>query len=639
MNNPNDLTPEVWHEVKNAPFEIQGITGENTKGVAVYNGSSVCYMNSYDNQIWNKVKDAPFHIQGITGDNANGVAVYNGSSVRYMNSYDNQIWNKVKDAPFHIQGITGENTKGVAVYNGSSVRYMNSYDNQIWNKVKDAPFHIQGITGNNATGVAVFNGSSVCYMNSYDNQIWNELEDAPFDIQAITGDNANGVIIFNMQQQRAAYMNSYNENVWHEFFSKFRGSAGRSTPFEIQGVTGDNANGMAAFNGKKVAFDNNFSWKLIETFPGWLPIQIAFYYSFPLLEFSGKGQSIAILSFGGKIDMDELKNDFRAMRMAMPNIKEVIVNGPIPPRQDNGGSVETHLDVEIIGALCPDAQITIYRAPNKFSEFANAVNRAVADNNSIISISWGAAEDNWGDNRESLEAALAKAANKGVTVCVSSGDGGSSDVRSGNRAAQAKDGMAHVNYPASSPYVLACGGTELLRGQVNFGYGTIPVTQEIVWNNSNIGGGATGGGVSNLFPMPQWQIEADINIPNANNEKTGRVVPDVSGLAAGRDWAIFESGDRELTGGTSAVAPLWASLIALINEKRDSVDKAPLGFINESLYELASDADLPLFNDIITGNNKPTSDYPGYEAEVGFDACTGWGTPRINLFLELAALD
>ncbi|PHS05742.1 MAG: peptidase S53 [Kordia sp.] len=361
-----------------------------------------------------------------------------------------------------------------------------------------------------------------------------------------------------------------------------------------------------------------------ETYPGLLPMQIAKHYGFPL-QYTGKEQSIAIISLGGEINMDELKKDFQAMRVPMPDIKVVLVEPEsITTEQNQMPSGETHLDVEVIGSICPEAKITIYRGPNP-SGLAAAVKKAVADKNSVISISWGASEIS-SDHNSEMESVLENAIKEGVTVCVSAGDGGSSDSRNVADA----DGKAHVGYPASSHHVLACGGTELLMKNGE--------RSEVVWNNSNIGRGATGGGVSQLFGLPSWQSSAGIKIPSINTGKIGRVIPDVAGLAAGGDWKIYQSDKAVLIGGTSAVAPLWASLIALINEARAESGKSQLGFVNERLYDLAANGDL--FTDITIGNNKSAPNYPGYDATSGFDACSGWGTPiGSKLFEALTKLE
>lgn len=361
-----------------------------------------------------------------------------------------------------------------------------------------------------------------------------------------------------------------------------------------------------------------------EYFSGWLPLQVAKHYDFPL-QYTGKGQSVAIISLGGEINSDELKKDFMAMRVPPPDIKVVLVNpNSITPQQNKQPSGETHLDVEVIGSICPDADITIYRGPNPLG-LASTVKKAVDDNNSVISISWGGSETLFDVDSE-METVLLSAQNKGITVCAAAGDGGSANVLSLNSNALANDTKAHVSYPASSQYVLACGGTELLLENEK--------KTEVVWNNTSSKRGATGGGVSALFNLPAWQtIAADI--VSANNGKTGRVIPDVAGIAAGGDWKIYQSNKEEMIGGTSAVAPLWASLIVLINEARSHAGKSPLGFINERLYDLARKGDL--FNDISHGNNRSAPNHPGYQAKTGFDACSGWGTPIGSRLLEALA--
>jgi kumamolisin len=157
-----------------------------------------------------------------------------------------------------------------------------------------------------------------------------------------------------------------------------------------------------------------------------------------------------------------------------------------------------------------------------------------------------------------------------------------------------------VDFPASSPHVLACGGTELI------GSGTT-ITEEVVWNDQAEGGGASGGGFSVLFPLPSWQSSAGVS-------GTGRGVPDVAGDASPESgYNILVDGEKQVVGGTSAVAPLWAALITLINQQKGT----PVGFVNESLYEDAAD-----FHDITQGNNG------AFSAGPGWDACTGLGSPN-----------
>jgi kumamolisin len=235
----------------------------------------------------------------------------------------------------------------------------------------------------------------------------------------------------------------------------------------------------------------------------------------------------------------------------------------------------------------------------------NAITTAVHDstnNPSVVSISWGGPESSWTQQAmTSMDEAFQSAAAMGVTVCVAAGDDGSTD--------GVTDGLNHVDFPASSPNVLACGGTELIASDNT-------ITSETVWNELANNEGATGGGISDVFPLPSWQTGVGVP-PSANpTHNVGRGVPDVAGDAdPATGYVTLVDGDSEVIGGTSAVAPLWAGLIALINQ---SIGK-PVGFINPLLYKTASTA--ADFHEITSGNNS------AYSAGPGWNACTGLGSP------------
>lgn len=189
----------------------------------------------------------------------------------------------------------------------------------------------------------------------------------------------------------------------------------------------------------------------------------------------------------------------------------------------------------------------------------------------------------------------------GVTVCCASGDDGSAD--------GVTDGAAHTDFPASSPNVLACGGTRLESSRKK-------ITREVVWN-AGAGNGASGGGVSEHFAAPAYQANAGVP-PSVNpGHFKGRGVPDVAGDAdPATGYQIRVDGRNAVFGGTSAVAPLWAALVAILNAQTGKA----LGFLNPALY-----ADVPgtdAVHDITTGNNG------AYHAGPGWDACTGLGTPN-----------
>jgi kumamolisin len=203
-----------------------------------------------------------------------------------------------------------------------------------------------------------------------------------------------------------------------------------------------------------------------------------------------------------------------------------------------------------------------------------------------------------------MNQALQDAAALGITVTVASGDNGSSDGLT--------DGNLHVDFPASSPYALACGGTTL-RASGN------RIQSETVWNETALQEGATGGGVSVKFPIPQYQAGANVPV-NPQTNFAGRGVPDVAGDAdPSTGYQIAVDGQPTVVGGTSAVAPLWAALVALLNQ---SLGKS-VGFLNPTLYSLATSAT----NDITQGNNDD-SGLGSYSAQPGWDPCTGLGSPN-----------
>jgi len=190
----------------------------------------------------------------------------------------------------------------------------------------------------------------------------------------------------------------------------------------------------------------------------------------------------------------------------------------------------------------------------------------------------------------------------GVTVCVAAGDNGSAD---GDN-----DGNNHVDFPASDPFVLGCGGTSLQASNDQ-------IVNETVWNDLP-NGGATGGGVSDMFPLPTWQEGFDV--PSPTVQGGGRGVPDVSGDAdPNTGYNILVDGESAVVGGTSAVAPLWAGLVARINQATGKATGKTIGYLNPLLYTQAVEAEG--FHDITQGNNG------AFSAGPGWDACTGLGSP------------
>jgi kumamolisin len=284
--------------------------------------------------------------------------------------------------------------------------------------------------------------------------------------------------------------------------------------------------------------------------------------------------------------------------------------GANKPTNPNSADGEVLLDIEVAGAVAPGAKIVVYFAPNTTRGFQDALTTAIHDNTnkpSVISISWGSAESTWtAQSMTAFDSAAQDAAALGVTVCAASGDNGSSDGVS--------DGANHVDFPASCPHVLACGGTSL---QSSNG----AITSEAVWNDG-AQGGAGGGGFSNQFSLPAWQASAEVQPPADG----GRGVPDVAGNADPETgYKVLVDGKSMVIGGTSAVAPLWSGLIALLNEKLGK----PLGFLQPTLYELPQTTGA--FHDITQGSNG------AFSAGPGWDAATGLGSPSGENLLQALA--
>lgn len=343
---------------------------------------------------------------------------------------------------------------------------------------------------------------------------------------------------------------------------------------------------------------------------GFLPNAVGAIYGFPSGATSGAGQTIAIIELGGGFIASDTKAAFAAMKLPVPIVSAVGVSGGSnSPTTDPNANGEVALDIQVAGGVAPGAAIAVYFAPNTSQGFVDAISTAVHDTThkpSVISISWGSAEANWTQQAlDAMTAALKDAATVGVTVFAASGDNLATDGVTG--------GKAHVDFPASSPYVIGCGGTLLHATGGKRG-------SERVWNSN---GGGTGGGVSASFARPAYQ--SAVNVPASPVAAGGRGVPDVAGDAdPSSGYLVVVGGATQQIGGTSAVAPLWAGLIAAINAKA----KQPVGFIHPLLYGNAA-----RFHDVVTGNNKDGK--VGFSAAKGWDPCTGLGTPIGSALLAL----
>jgi len=367
-----------------------------------------------------------------------------------------------------------------------------------------------------------------------------------------------------------------------------------------------------------------------ETIPaGFTPVQVAGFYDFPK-ELDGTGQVIAILELGGGFRPDELATYFKSIGAPLPNVTTVAYPGgggnnpgtnPLDPAN---ADVEVMLDIQVVGSVAPSAKILVYFAPDASdASFLGAMSAIVHDsvnNPTIISISWGGSEDSATDQfKLEFDQICQAAAQMGITVCAAAGDNGSADFDANDPD---WDGHAHVDFPASDPYVLGCGGTILTVSDGS-------IASEVTWEES--GNEGTGGGISRFFALPAYQDQA--HVPPAVHPPGNimRGVPDVAGDAAQEsgyrvlcDGQMFPDPNNGIppVGGTSAVAPLWAGLVALISQGLGK----PLGFSNALLYALAPTTGA--LHDITKGGNGD------YSADTGWDPCTGLGSPDGQKLLQ-----
>jgi kumamolisin len=343
--------------------------------------------------------------------------------------------------------------------------------------------------------------------------------------------------------------------------------------------------------------------------------QVASFYQFPAGT-DGTGQTVAIIELGGGYTASDLSTYFSGLGLPVPSVSAVGVDSAVnSPGQEADGEVE--LDIEVVGGVAPGASQVVYFADNTDQGFIDAISEAVHATPTpiAVSISWGQSEDQWSaQSRTAMDQVFADGAALGVTVTVAAGDNGSSDDPNGQTS-------VHCDFPASSPHALACGGTRLVGNTSSFA-----ITSEVVWNELASNEGAGGGGISDVFPLPSYQANAGVPTSAAGGG-TGRGVPDVAGHADPvTGYLVVVDGKREPIGGTSAVAPLWAGLIARLAQATGK----RFGLLQPILYAgAAAGSAAPGFNDIVEGSNG------AYKAGPGWDPCTGLGSPNGAALLTL----
>jgi kumamolisin len=351
------------------------------------------------------------------------------------------------------------------------------------------------------------------------------------------------------------------------------------------------------------------------------PRTIAAYYQFPS-GLTGAGQCIAVLQFGGGYHQSDLETYFSLRGLKMPETVLVELGGQtnqpadcqtvlecaqclglLPasgPTNLNSltalSTIECAIDLELLGTLAPGARLVTYLAPGGAQGLYAAFSKAIFDKDnspSVINCSWGAPESgNPQSTTLALDSLFQHAALKGVTICASAGDFGDGTVKYGKPTPQ---------FPASSPHVLACGGSSV----------PVDLSRETSWYDvaPDLPGAMSGGyGYSQVFAVPSWQKEAGIG-------STQRAYPDVAAKAdmVGGYDVVVDGLDFPI-GGTSVAAPMWAALVALINERLGR----PTGLLGPSLYTKPF---AQAVRDITESGGGPCTPSPGW------DLCTGLGSP------------
>jgi subtilase family serine protease len=344
----------------------------------------------------------------------------------------------------------------------------------------------------------------------------------------------------------------------------------------------------------------------------------------PGVSLNGSGQVVALVEFDGYYPNDIAAYEGQAGLPDVP-LQNVLLDGFSGTPTANAKQVqEVSLDIEMAISMAPGlSEVIVYEVPNNNTSFKiDVLNRIATDNLAKqISCSWIL-----GDSTN-FDQIYQQYASQGQAVFQSSGDNGAFTLLWPNQQ------------QADSPYVTLVGGTTL----TTTGPGGAWLTEK-VWNwNNGTGLGETndacGGGLSQgdvTYPIPSWQQGIDMTYNQGST--IVRNVPDVAMVADGV-YVIYNNGSTSSSiGGTSAAAPLWAGFTALVNQQAVAYGQPTVGFINPAIYAIGTGTTYDAcFHDIILGNNETYYSPFQFSAAVGYDLCTGWGTPNgSNLVNALA---
>jgi len=389
---------------------------------------------------------------------------------------------------------------------------------------------------------------------------------------------------------------------YHDAAQTYRGRSGEIT---VPAAIGDSIEGVFGLDDRTASKSHLVAQPAASATHVFTPPELAKAYDFP--KGDGTGEHVGVISLGGRYDDRTQAAYLQQLGVAHVPFHVVNVDGGATEPSDPGPTGENMLDTETIGSLVPNADKTIYIAPNTDRGFIDAVATALHDahHNTALSISWGAPEEAYTPQAIAAFNSLFKEAKAmGVNVFAAAGDNGATDGIS--------DGGLHTDFPSSSPSVIAAGGTKLATNADG------SIKRETVWNELRSHQGATGGGISAANPRPPDQHALPID---------GRGTPDISADADPKTGiaVLVPMGERgraalESVGGTSAVAPFYAALDARLEQNLG----APIGDLQKAIYAAPADD----FHDITVGNNG------GYAAAPGWDAASGRGSVDGTKLLE-----
>ncbi len=332
---------------------------------------------------------------------------------------------------------------------------------------------------------------------------------------------------------------------------------------------------------------------------------------------------LGIIELGGLVTDADITAYCAKFGYPKPNIVHVSVNGQQPQNDPGGANVEVALDVEVGLGMAPGLTIVVYDAPNTSQGVRDAIVAAMNDTvhrPMSISMSWGGAELlDWSQaDMMEINQALAQASALGCTFGFSAGDGGSVD--------GVNDGKQHADFPATSPYAVAAGGVRAVLDRLTGAIQSIAAWGGTAQQMQTNGG--TGGGVSEVFPVPSYQSGNGIHPVSANPpHNPGRGEPDASGVADPQTGlAVISDGKYEGVGGTSASAPEIMTGIAVLSALQNGKG---FGLINRDLYALGNKG----FTDVTSGTNG------AYSAGPGWDLTTGWGFPNFETIAKAVGIN